>query len=275
MKSNKDKLSITIKGATGCLTLLLTGILSVILAFAQTASAGVVLFDFETNPTLPNVQDPSLTRTATGTVVESAAGGSWDADMTATSSTLYYAGNNSALATSNATLGMSINVTLRFLAPVNNAATERDFWIRFAGPAGTLFMVFNYPVVDGATNQVSGLSSGLTANFRNTGVSFSEFHTYSFTWDPAQTGSSPGRLWVDGVAFASPNTSVDTTRTSTAGYIEFGDGGSGSYSGTIWEVESLRFGNDLTVVPEPAASALLMFGALSFGLLKSRRRVEA
>lgn len=271
MKSTQDHLSSTMKGATGRLSLFAMFI-AVVQAAVSSASAGVLTFDFETNPTLPNVQDPSLTRTATGTVVESVSGGSWNADMTATSSTLYYAGNNSVLATSNATLGMSINVKLRFLAPVNNAATERDFWIRFAGPAGTLFMVFNYPVVDGATNQVSGLSSGLTANFRNTGTTFSEFHTYSFTWDPAQTGSSPGRLWVDGAALASPNTFVDTTRTSTAGYIEFGDGGSGSYSGTIWEVESLRFGNDLTVVPEPEASALFALGALSVGLLRLRRR---
>jgi hypothetical protein len=235
------------------------------------ALAGFLTLDFDTDGQLPNVEDANLTRVPGTPFTEAVTNGLWTASVTGSGSYLFYDGNNPSIATTDTNLPMSINVRMRFLAPVDSA--NQDFYIRFDGPAGSLRFDFNAPVVGGSVNQLGGISDGGSSFFRDlpTGAKLSDFHTYSMTWDPVTPASVSfkANLWMDNILLGS--TYVSTTITSPNGYVEFGDG-YGTVTGTEWEVDYLRFGNDLVLLPEPTTAALT--GLAGLLLLRKRRKVS-
>ena len=256
---------------------------AVTLAWVSSASAAVLQMDFNTDGVLPHQENTNLTRTndSPGTTLntnsETVSGGYWTGDyrlgqQSATGTRprlLYYAGNNPSIA-AGANVPLSINVRMRFLAPVTvqgtNANADRDFAIRARNGSGLLLMLFNYST-DGTVNQIIGQSSG-GATAVNTGVSFADFHTYTFVWDGLFDGTgSLGEsdvvdVYVDG-------SFVGVTRgfsggANTNGYIEFGDGSTND--GTHWQVDWIHWGTGpdaaVVTVPEPVfgASTMLLCG---------------
>lgn len=210
-----------------------------------TAAGGEVRLDFEAEGQLPHDGLPELVRNATSHAIEEVSGGSWIGDNTHGVSRLFYMGSLPALATEDASLPMSINVRLKFLAPVMN---NRDMWIRFSGPAGTMFLAFKW---DGSLiNQIGTSANGQheQMEFRETGVSFREFHTFSFVWDP-KSGVPEGELFVDGQPLGHAG-KIDAAIKSTEGVVDFGCQSDQSLGGA-WEVDFLRFGNDSEVLAHP------------------------
>ncbi len=209
------------------------------------ASAGEVRLDFDSEGQLPHDGQPELVRNATSNAIEEVSGGSWIGDNTHGASRLFYMGNMAALATDDASLPMSINVRLKFNAPVMK---NRDMWIRFSGPAGTMFLAFKW---DGSLiNQIGTSSNGQheQMEYRETGVNFRDFHTVSFVWDP-KSGVPEGELFVDGLPLGHAG-KIDTAITSTEGFVDFGCQNDQSLGGA-WEVDFLRFGNDAEALANP------------------------
>jgi hypothetical protein len=237
--------------------------------------------DFNTDGQLPHQENTNLTRTndSPGTLnanSEAVSGGYWTGDYRLGQQSaagtrprlLYYAGNNPSIA-AGANVPLSVNVRLRFLAPVTvqgaSANADRDFAIQSRNGSGLLLMLFNYST-DGTVNQIIGQSSG-GATAVNTGVSFADFHTYTFVWDGLFDGT--GSLGESGVVDVYVDGSfIGVTRgfnggANTNGYIEFGDGSSND--GTHWQVDWIHWGTGpdagVVAVPEPAlaCTAMLVF----------------
>ena len=91
----------------------------------------------------------------------------------------------------------------------------------------------------------------------------------AITWDPTFIDSMPAQLWVDGEHIGDTYAGIKAGWSNTAGYVEFGDFLNADGGNTMWEVDWLRFGNDLVVVPEPVSMLLLLGG---FGGMWLRRR---
>lgn len=230
--------------------------------------AGEMRLDFNVDDQLPNQENPNLTRSWDYTPSdvrnansESVAGGYWIGDFrlgqqSAISTRpryLYYSGQDPSIAAGSG-VPLSINVRLRFLAPVTvqgtSANADRDFMVQARNGSGLLLMLFNYST-DGTVNQIIGQSTeGATAV--DTGVSFADFHTYTFVWDSVFDGSGTNGqngvtdVYVDG-AFKG-TTRAYAAGANSNGYVEFGDGG--TTDGTFWEVDWIRWGTgaDATVV---------------------------
>lgn len=255
------------------------------------AMAGMLQMDFNTDGQLPNQENPNLTRTSdttfggTNTNDDSVSGGLWHGDFRLGDQTggntsprfRYYSGNNPVLAAASG--AMSINLRLRFLAPVvanqnGNPNSDRDFYIQIRNGAGLLLPLFNYPTVGGATNEFGAVSVNGSVTMQPTGVSFADFHVYSIVWDGVFDGGGANGendvadLYVDG-------NFIGTTRAfkggqNSNGYIEFGDGD--TEDGTQWEVDWIRWGTGadaIVVAPEPASTGLM---GLALAALASRRR---
>jgi hypothetical protein len=250
--------------------------------------AGVLQMDFNVDGQLPHQENTNLTRISESSFTtinannDSVSGGVWSGNFLqghqtrpgTSPSYRYYYGENPSIA-AGAGVPLSINVRMRFLSSVAvqgaSANADRDFFIQARNGSGLLLMLFNYSA-DGLTNQIIGQStSGATAV--NTGVSFADFHTYSFVWDSLFDGTGTNGqndvtdVYVDGV-FKGTTRAFNGDANSN-GSVEFGDGG--TQDGTRWEVDWIRCGTgaDAIAVPEPVSGLVCL---TAIGLMSLRRR---
>ena len=241
------------------------------LMFAATVNAGVVTFNFNTDGVLPDAE--ALAIDAGSTVArynyrgmeDEVVGGLWkNLEDTDGGGYVGYHGDMPPLATSDTSSFVSINTRIRFTESIVGGG---EFYLNMRSAGGSIWLYFDYDKTTG-TSRLSGLSNGGSKLYRSfpTGKTLGEFHDIAMTWDPASTDMLAAQLWVDGEHIG--DTYARTATTSTNGNIELGDLGTTPGS-SMWEVDWIRFGNDLTVVPEPITLLLLAGG---FTAVLRRRR---
>lgn len=251
---------------------MLFGVLLAVL-LSVSAYGGVVTLDFNIDGVYPHQEaaasypGSTVGRYGDGRVEDTVAGGLWKQQANAANdgSRGYY-GDIPELATTDTTAPLSINAKLRLLQSVPKG---KEFYLNMRGPAGMIFLHFEYDSGTGASALGGKHANGsiFTRSFP-AGKTLGEFHTVSMTWDPTFIDSMPAKLWVDGVHIGDTYAAVNYYP-NVNGNVEFGDFLNGSQN-SMWEVDWLRFGNDLTVVPEPMTITLLSVGLL--GSLRLRRR---
>jgi hypothetical protein len=245
------------------------------------ATAAVVQFDFNTDGVKPHDEalaidaGSTVGRFSDGRTGDVVAGGLWKqenppADADPTDGTILYHGNIPALATTDTSLPLSINTRIRFNESIgahSGSTISGEFYLNMRSAGGTIWLYFDYDKNTGES-KISGRShpggSGLFRDLPNGALG--EFHDLAITWDPADGTGVTAKLWFDGAYIG--DTYASTAITNTNGNVELGDGINGSSNG-MFEVDYIRFGTDLTVIPEPASMLLLLGGA---GWLKLRRR---
>ena len=253
--------------------MLLCGMMAVLL-LSVAAYGGVMTLDFNTDGVYPHQEaaasypGSTVGRYLDGRVQDAVAGGLWTqlADVEDDGYVGYY-GNVPEVATTDTTSPLSINANLRLLQSVSKGG---EFYLNMRGPAGMIYLYFEYDSTTGAS-AIGGKHANGTIFTRPfpAGKTLGEFHTVTMTWDPTFIDNMPAKLWVDGVDIGDTYAAVNYYP-NTNGFVEFGDFLNQDGGNSMWEVDSLRFGNDLTVVPEPMTITLLSVGLL--GSLRLRRR---
>lgn len=238
---------------------------------------GMVTLNFNTDGQLPhqeaaaNYSGSTVGRYLDSRVQDIVAGGLWKEGVNATNKGFVgYYGNIPALATTDTTMPLSINARVRFNRSITQTnMTSGEFYLNMRSAAGTIWMYFKYDSVTGDSYLGGRHSNGsiFTRAFP-TGKKLGDFHDVSMTWDPTNGSSFPATLWVDGVSIGSTYAGVNYVP-STAGYVEFGDFMNATDGNSMFEVDWLRFGNDLYVVPEPATMLLLLSGFVGLRLRKN------
>jgi hypothetical protein len=256
-----------------CKKLLFCGLMAglVLALVPRLASAGVMQLDFNVDGQLPNAENTNLSRvTNSKGMSDAVAGGLWksvDTDPGEDGGYLYYAGDNPSIATSDVNAPMSINTRIRLLA---DQGANSNLLLNFRSAAGFLWMYFEYDANTGAS-KIGGRHRNGSIFLRDfpVGKTLGDFHDLAVTWDPTSGDSQPAELWVDGVNIGSTYAGIDPGWSNLNGNVEFGDETTASPE-PAWEMDSLRFGNDQFVVPEPASMLLLLGGASLFKLRRCR-----
>ena len=173
---------------------------------------------------------------------------------------VYYAGNVPEFAHSDTTTPMSINVKLRLL---NDVAGDAELLFNVRGAAGFLWLYFEYDSQTGAS-KLGGRHANGSIFKRNfpAGKTLGDFHVLSVVWDPTVVASFPAELYVDGESIGGTYAGIKAGWSNTDGNVEFGDEASIDFKNVLAEVDWLRFGTDMVVVPEPATVLVLCLGGL-------------
>ena len=246
----------------------LTLALAVLLAVPSVAT--VVEMDFDNDGVLPHQElaakyaGSTVARYPYRGLTDEVGDGLWT--LTGRSSlgdgSLLYYGDVPALAATDPTTPMSINVRLRLLSDIlmSGSTPNGELYFNTRGPAGFLWMYFNHDAASGIS-RIGGRASNGSSMMRPlpAGKTLDEFHVLTITWDPTDTDPQPADLYVDGEWIGSTYAGIKSGWSNTNGYIEFGDGRSNDGTNPIVETDWIRFGNDLMVliVPEPVSLTLL------------------
>jgi len=234
----------TIMGVTVCALVVMCG----------NGFAGVVTLNFDTDGQLPhqeaaaNYPGSTVDRYPYRGMTDEVSGGLWKLHEIPGGDQkgyLLYYGNVPELATSDTSVPASINVKLRLLAPLTN---QGELYFNGRTAAGAIWLYVKYDP-DTGVNQIGGRHANGSVYYRDLppGKTLGEFHILTMTWNPADGGVMPAKLYVDGEHIGDTYAGVNYG-TSTQGYIEFGDGVSNDGTNSVVDTDWLRFGNDEVVI---------------------------